>query len=166
MFGAGSGLAEVELPIAYKMKNIQETERARQKQQDASQAHLSATATHSKSAELASFRYMKVHALPFIPRSSGHASSTGGGTTTANTASQGDTGVPTVPVPQSYSASNHQPHGGGSGAGRGGNTGMKSDDFLVQKFKKVRLAPTYVHRRVDSVVSISCSYICTCSPMG
>ena len=169
LLGIGSGLAEVELPMKFKLANIQETEAARQKLIDSRAAKATSgnsakgdTSAHSSSiglksnsggGDLASFRYQKAYATAFIPAGFGRSNDhnrnkdglmgmTSGGrhssSSEVNEPSISTSSAPTVALPSS----------GDRGVGGGGNSkseyhpksvGTRSDDFMVQQFKKVRI---------------------------
>lgn len=136
--GVGAGLAEVELPMKYKLANIQETEAARQRLLDerAGKTKNAAATSSSSGGDLASFRYQKVHALPFIPRGFGRPNEN---RDSKDTSGDGPPAPihPTVPLPGSSGDTGPDHTHKSTYYSKSGGT--RTDDFMVQHFKKVCL---------------------------
>lgn len=139
MLGTGSGLAEVELPIVYKLSNIEETEKLHKKLIDERNARklLQGEGGVKNKMDLASFRYQKTYATPFIPQNRGGSSSSSSSSQNQSSVSSISQIVvgPTVPLPSVMGDS------GGVGATgqqqHGHSNRMRSDDYMMQRFKKV-----------------------------
>lgn len=165
LLGVGCGLAEVELPMKYKLANIQETEIARQKMLDIRATKAMSTnigknntmqsssssiefTTKSIGGDFASFRYQKAYAIAFIPSGFGRSQDNKDkdkDTMSAKTSGRRTNEVsepvalthPTVPLPSNktevYTKSEYHSK----------SAGTRSDDYMVQQFKKVRICYNY-----------------------
>lgn len=131
--------------MKYKLANIQETEAARQNllasrsaKSSSDVASIEQLKTNSAGGDLATFRYQKAYATPFIPASFGRQSDGKDKSHPGGTVAPSDPPAPshpTVPLPES--ATDRGRGGARSTEYQPKSTGTRSDDFMVHQFKKV-----------------------------
>jgi hypothetical protein len=151
IMGAGTGLVEIELPSSYKTANIVETSKIRRKQLEGDKyqkpdlpSNTCGNKGKKSSVDLASFRYQKTYATPFIPTNHFRQQHQNGNNNNSNNTdstsshqqqSEGNH-IPTVPLPNDNILTSMT---------QGGNTNyahknkLRSDDYMVEHFKKVNI---------------------------
>lgn len=138
--------------------------RLKLEQERKARKHVDHTATdyrdNKKAVDLASYRFQKTYATPFIPagfqarnqQSGSSSSGRGGGSGHPSQAAEDTTpavSFPTVALPQqdAYSTHSQQQHGSSSSHHHQRNSVTRSDDFMMQQFKKVSSVSQSVSHR-------------------